>query len=121
MNNIQFISILLDCGSYDLSRFFTKLDKYEDTVFRDDADFSYRKLIENVKDNYNDYNIESLNEGLDIMALQSAFDQVDSSDEFEELVWDGFKYGSNNEFWFDNEEKLKKAEEWEEFSALLKL
>lgn len=123
MNN-NFVSILLDCGPYDVSEFFRKLDKYEDTVFYNDDDFSYNKLVENVRDNYSDYGLDAFNKELDIMAIESAFNQVESSDEFEELVWTGFNgyYDfSNNYFWFDNVEELKEFDEWEEFANLLKL
>ncbi|MFD3388580.1 hypothetical protein [Ligilactobacillus salivarius] len=124
MSNNVFISVLLNCGSYDVSCFFRKLDKYEDTVFDNDDDFSYNKLIENVKDNYEDYDIDSLNKELDLMAIRSALDQAECCDEFEELVWNGLNgyYNcSENYFGFDNEKELRKFEEWEKFSKLLPL
>ena len=125
MTNNAFVAILLGCGSYDISSFFEKLDRYEDTVFSEDYEFTYQKLIEKVKEDYGkNYDIDSFNKELDLMAIESALDQVESSDKFEELVWNGFNgyYScSNNFFGFDNEKELKKFEEWRKFSELLPL
>lgn len=125
MENQLFVATVLDCGTNDLNTFFAKLDKYEDTVFWNDKDFSYNKVIENVRDNYGgEFTINTLNEEIDIMAVKSALKQSESSDEFSELVWDGFNgyySGYANEFWFDNVKQLQTFEEWEEFANLLGL
>ena len=101
MTNNAFIAILLGCGSYDISSFFEKLDRYEDTVFAEDYEFSYQKLIEKVKEDYGEeYDIDSFNKELDLMAIESALDQAESSDKFEELVWNGLNgcYNASNNF-----------------------
>ena len=125
MTNNAFIAILLGCGSYDISSFFEKLDRYEDTVFAEDYEFSYQKLIEKVKEDYGEeYYIDSFNKELDLMAIESALDQAESSDKFEELVWNGLNgcyNASNNFFGFDNEKELREFGEWDKFSKLLPL
>ena len=125
MTNNAFIAILLGCGSYDISSFFEKLDRYEDTVFAEDYEFSYQKLIEKVKEDYDEeYDIDSFNKELDLMAIESALDQAESSDKFEELVWNGLNgcyNASNNFFGFDNEKELREFGEWDKFSKLLPL
>ncbi|MFD3388569.1 hypothetical protein [Ligilactobacillus salivarius] len=125
MTNNAFIAILLGCGSYDISSFFEKLDRYEDTVFAEDYEFSYQKLIEKVKEDYGEeYDIDSFNKELDLMAIESALDQAESSDKFEELVWNGLNgcyNASNNFFGFDNEKELREFGEWDKFSKLLSL
>lgn len=125
MTNNAFIAILLGCGSYDISSFFEKLDRYEDTVFAEDYEFSYQKLIEKVKEDYGEeYDIDSFNKELDLMAIESALDQAESSDKFEELVWNGLNgcyNASNNFFGFDNEKELREFGEWDKFSKLLPL
>lgn len=124
MENNLFVATMLDCGTNDLNSFFTKLDKYEDTVFFNDDDFSYNRVVENVKDDYDEFTINTLNEEIDRMAIVSALEQVESSDEFSELVWDGFNGyydASDNKFWFDNVKELKTFDEWKEFASLLGL
>lgn len=125
MTNNAFTAILLGCGSYDISSFFEKLDRYEDTVFAEDYEFSYQKLIEKVKEDYGEeYDIDSFNKELDLMAIESALDQAESSDKFEELVWNGLNgcyNASNNFFGFDNEKELREFGEWDKFSKLLPL
>ena len=125
MTNNAFIAIQLGCGSYDISSFFEKLDRYEDTVFAEDYEFSYQKLIEKVKEDYGEeYDIDSFNKELDLMAIESALDQAESSDKFEELVWNGLNgcyNASNNFFGFDNEKELREFGEWDKFSKLLPL
>lgn len=122
MENNLFVATMLDCGTNDLSSFFAKLDNYEDTVFFNDENFSYNKVVENVRDNYDEFTINTLNEEIDRMAIVSALEQVGSSKEFESAIWEGFNGYYNaydNKFWFDKE--LKTFDEWKEFASLLGL
>ncbi len=124
MNNNLFVATMLDCGTNDLSSFFAKLDNYEDTVFFNDEDFSYNKVVENVRDNYDKFTINALNMEVDTMAVESALRQVESSEEFKLAIWDGFNGyydASYNKFWFDNVKELKTFDEWKEFASLLGL
>ena len=124
MNNNLFVAVMLDCGLFDLYSFFAKLDNYEDTVFFDDEDFSYEKIVENVRDNYDEFTINTLNREIDTMAVESALRQVESSEEFKLAIWDGFNGYYNaydNKFWFDNVKELKTFDEWKEFANLLNL
>lgn len=128
MENNLFVATMLGCGTYDLNVFFKKLDRYEDTVFLNDEEFSYQALIEETKFNAGDgYGINDLMEALDCMAVDSALSQITQSEkfnEFDELVHEGmqgwYNYSDNN-FYFDNEEELEKFDEWKEFSELLDL
>ena len=45
MENNLFVATMLGCGTYDLNIFFKKLDRYEDTVFLNDDDFSFILLL----------------------------------------------------------------------------
>ena len=124
MENNLFVATMLDCGTNDLNSFFAKLDKYEDTVFFNDDDFSYNRVVENVRDDFDEFTINALNEEIDRMAIVSALEQVESSREFELAVWNGFNGyydASYNEFWFDNVKELKTFDEWKEFASLLGL
>lgn len=124
MNNNLFVATMLDCGLFDLYSFFAKLDNYEDTVFFNDENFSYNKVVENVRDNYDEFTINTLNEEIDRMAIVSALEQVGSSKEFELAIWEGFNGYYNaydNKFWFDNVKELKTFDEWKEFASLLGL
>lgn len=128
MENNLFVATMLGCGTYDLNVFFGRLDKYEDTVFLHDEEFSYEKLIEETKFRAgNDYGLNDLMETLDYMAVDSALGQVTQSekfDEFNDLVFESmqgwYNYADNN-LYFDNEEELEKFDEWKEFSELLDL
>ena len=128
MENNLFVATMLGCGTYDLNIFFEKLDGYEDTVFLHDEEFSYEKLIEETKFRAgNDYGLNDLMETLDYMAVDSALGQIEKSEkfnEFDDLVHESmqgwYNYADNN-FYFDNEEELKKFNEWKEFSELLGL
>lgn len=124
MENNLFVATMLDCGTNDLNSFFAKLDKYEDTVFFNDDDFSYNRVVENVRDNYDKFTINALNMEVDTMAVESALKQVESSEEFKLAIWDGFNGyydASYNKFWFDNVKELKTFDEWKEFVSLLGL
>ena len=124
MENNLFVATMLDCGTNDLNSFFAKLDKYEDTVFFNDDDFSYNRVVENVRDDFDEFTINALNEEIDRMAIVSALEQVESSREFELAVWNGFNGyydASYNEFWFDNVKELKTFDEWKGFASLLEL
>lgn len=124
MENNLFVATMLDCGTNDLNSFFAKLDKYEDTVFFNDDDFSYNRVVENVRDNYDKFTINALNMEVDTMAVESALKQVESSEEFKLAIWDGFNGyydASYNKFWFDNVKELKMFDEWKEFASLLGL
>lgn len=124
MENNLFVATMLDCGTNDLNSFFAKLDKYEDTVFFNDDDFSYNRVVENVRDNYDKFTINALNMEVDTMAVESALKQVESSEEFKLAIWDGFNGyydASYNRFWFDNVKELKTFDEWKEFASLLGL
>ncbi|GET05384.1 hypothetical protein SY212_04140 [Ligilactobacillus agilis] len=124
MENNLFVATMLDCGIYDVNNFFERLNKYENTVFFNDDDFSYERVIENVRDDYDEFTINTLNKEIDRMAIVSALEQVGSSEEFRVAVWNGFKYYYNyacNKFWFDNIKELKSFDEWKEFASLLGL
>lgn len=128
MENNLFVATMLGCGTYDLDVFFGRLDKYEDTVFLHDEEFSYEKLIEETKFRAgNDYGLNDLMETLDYMAVDSALGQVTQSekfDEFNDLVFENLRWSYNYsyiEFYFDDKEELKKFDEWKEFSELLGL
>ena len=128
MENNLFVATMLGCDTYDLNIFFEKLDKYEDTVFLHDEEFSYEKLIEETKFRAgNDYGLNDLMETLDYMAVDSALGQVTQSeifDEFNDLVFENLRWSYNYsyiEFYFDDKEELKKFDEWKEFSELLGL
>ena len=131
MENNLFVAVMLGCGTNDLGVFFERLDRYEDTVFLNDEEFSYEALIEETKFNvgvgYGSYDINDLMETLDYMAVNSALNQVEKSEQFNEfdnLVHEGMncRYNySDYAFKFDNEEELKKFDEWKEFSELLGL
>lgn len=124
MNNNLFVATMLECGTNDLGSFFAKLDNYEDTVFFNDEDFSYNKVVENVRDNYDKFTINALNMEVDTMAVESALRQVESSEKFKLATWDGFNGyydASYNKFWFDNVKELKTFDEWKEFASLLGL
>ena len=128
MENNLFVATMLGCGTNDLGVFFERLDRYEDTVFLNDDDFSYQKLIEET--NFmcgSEYGFNDLMEALDCMAVDSALGQIEKSEkfnEFDDLVHESmqgwYNYADNN-FYFDNEEELKKFNEWKEFSELLGL
>ena len=128
MENNLFVATMLDCGTLDLNIFFKKLDNYEDTVFWNDEEFSYQKLIEETKFRAgDDWSFNDLMETLDYMAVDSALGQVEKSEkfnEFDDLVRDSirgwYNYADNN-LYFDNEEELEKFDEWKEFSELLGL
>lgn len=128
MENNLFVATMLGCGTLDLNIFFKKLDNYEDTVFWNDEEFSYQKLIEETKFGAgDDWDFNDLMETLDYMAVDSALRQVTQSerfDEFDDLVRDSrrgwYNYADNN-LYFDNEEELEKFDEWKEFSELLGL
>ena len=128
MENNLFVATMLGCGTNDLGVFFERLDRYEDTVFLNDEEFSYEALIEETKFNVGDgYDINSLMETLDYMAVDSALGQVEKSEkfnEFDDLVHENirgwYNYASSKLF-FDNKEELKKFDEWKEFSELLGL
>ena len=122
------VAVMLDCGSNDLGGFFDRLDRYEDTVFFHDEEFSYEKLIEETKFRAgNDYGLTDLMETLDYMAVDSALGQVTQSekfDEFNDLVFENLRWSYNyasSKLYFDNKEELKKFDEWKEFSELLGL
>ena len=84
MENNLFVATMLGCDTYDLNIFFEKLDKYEDTVFLHDEEFSYEKLIEETKFRAgNDYGLNDLMETLDYMAVDSALGQVTQSEKFD--------------------------------------
>lgn len=128
MENNLFVATMLGCGTNDLDVFFGRLDKYEDTVFLHDEEFSYEKLIEETKFRAgNDYGLNDLMETLDYMAVDSALGQVTQSekfDEFNDLVFENLRWSYNYsyiEFYFDDKEELKKFDEWKEFSELLGL
>lgn len=128
MENNLFVATMLGCGTNDLDVFFGRLDKYEDTVFLHDEEFSYEKLIEETKFRAgNDYGLNDLMETLDYMAVDSALGQVTQSekfDEFNDLVFENLRWSYNYsyiEFYFDDKEELKKFDEWKEFSELLNL
>lgn len=128
MENNLFVATMLGCGTNDLDVFFCRLDKYEDTVFLHDEEFSYEKLIEETKFRAgNDYGLNDLMETLDYMAVDSALGQVTQSekfDEFNNLVFENLRWSYNYsyiEFYFDDKEELKKFDEWKEFSELLGL
>ena len=128
MENNLFVATMLGCGTYDLNVFFEKLDRYEDTVFFHDEEFSYEKLIEETKFRAgNDYGLNDLMETLDYMAVDSALGQVTQSekfDEFNDLVFENLRWSYNyasSKLYFDNKEELKKFDEWKEFSELLGL
>lgn len=128
MENNLFVATMLGCGTNDLDVFFGRLDKYEDTVFLHDEEFSYEKLIEETKFRAgNDYGLNDLMETLDCMAVDSALGQVTQSekfDEFNDLVFENLRWSYNYsyiEFYFDDKEELKKFNEWKEFSELLGL
>ena len=128
MENNLFVATMLGCGTNDLDVFFGRLDKYEDTVFLHDEEFSYEKLIEETKFRAgNDYGLNDLMETLDYMAVDSALGQVTQSekfDEFNDLVFENLRWSYNYSYtklWFDNKEKLKSFDEWKEFSELLGL
>ena len=128
MENNLFVATMLGCGTYDLNVFFKKLDRYEDTVFLNDDDFSYQALIEQVKfETGNNYDINDLMQALDYMAVDSALGQIEKSEkfnEFDELVYksiNGTYDYSYSKLYFDNKEELKKFDEWKEFSELLSL
>lgn len=128
MENNLFVATMLGCGTNDLDVFFGRLDKYEDTVFLYDEEFSYEKLIEETKFRAgNDYGLNDLMETLDYMAVDSALGQVTQSekfDEFNDLVFENLRWSYNYsyiEFYFDDKEELKKFDEWKEFSELLGL
>ena len=128
MENNLFVAVMLGCGTNDLGVFFERLDRYEDTVFLNDEEFSYQALIEETKFNVGDgYDINGLMETLDYMAVDSALGQVEKSEkfnEFDKLVHESMncRYNySDYTFKFDNEEELKKFDEWKEFSELLGL
>ncbi|MCL8204272.1 hypothetical protein M5361_03495 [Ligilactobacillus agilis] len=127
MENNLFAATMLGCGTNDLNGFFAKLDKYEDTVFFDDEDFSYQKIVKNVRYAWNGkFTIDTLNIVLDEMAVESALKQVESSEEFRLAIWDGFNgyyniHDNAKEFWFDNVKQIQTFEEWEEFANLLGL
>lgn len=128
MENNLFVATMLGCGTNDLDVFFGRLDKYEDTVFLHDEEFSYEKLIEETKFRAgNDYGLNDLMETLDYMAVDSALGQVTQSekfDEFNDLIFENLRWSYNYsyiEFYFDDKEELKKFDEWKEFSELLDL
>ena len=128
MENNLFVATMLGCGTNDLDVFFGRLDKYEDTVFLHDEEFSYEKLIEETKFRAgNDYGLNDLMETLDYMAVDSALGQVTQSekfDEFNDLVFENLRWSYNYsyiEFYFDDKEELKKFDEWKKFSELLGL
>ncbi|MFD3388864.1 hypothetical protein [Ligilactobacillus salivarius] len=128
MENNLFVAVMLGCGTNDLGVFFERLDRYEDTVFLHDEEFSYEKLIEETKFRAgNDYGLNDLMETLDYMAVDSALGQVTQSekfDEFNDLVFENLRWSYNYsyiEFYFDDKEGLKKFDEWKEFSELLGL
>lgn len=128
MENNLFVATMLGCGTNDLDVFFERLDRYEDTVFLHDEEFSYEKLIEETKFRAgNDYGLNDLMETLDYMAVDSALGQVTQSekfDEFNDLVFENLRWSYNYsyiEFYFDDKEELKKFDEWKEFSELLNL
>ena len=128
MENNLFVATMLGCGTYDLNVFFERLDRYEDTVFFHDEEFSYEKLIEETKFRAgNDYGLNDLMETLDYMAVDSALGQVTQSekfDEFNDLVFENLRWSYNyasSKLYFDNKEELKKFDEWKEFSELLGL
>lgn len=128
MENNLFVATMLGCGTNDLDVFFGRLDKYEDTVFLHDEEFSYEKLIEETKFRAgNDYGLNDLMETLDYMAVDSALGQVTQSekfDEFNDLVFENLRWSYNYsyiEFYFADKEELKKFDEWKEFSELLGL
>ena len=86
MENNLFVATMLGCGTNDLDVFFGRLDKYEDTVFFHDEEFSYEKLIEETKFRAgNDYGLNDLMETLDYMAVDSALGQVTQSEKFDEF------------------------------------
>lgn len=128
MENNLFVATMLGCGTYDLNVFFKKLDRYEDTVFLNDDNFSYQKLIEETKFEVgSEYGFNDLMMALDYMAVDSALGQVEKSEkfnEFDDLVRESirgwYNYADNN-LYFDNEEELEKFDEWKEFSELLDL
>ena len=127
-NLFLFVAVMLDCGTNDLGVFFERLDRYEDTVFFHDEEFSYEKLIEETKFRAgNDYGLNDLMETLDYMAVDSALGQVTQSekfDEFNDLVFENLRWSYNyasSKLYFDNKEELKKFDEWKEFSELLGL
>lgn len=128
MENNLFVATMLGCGTNDLDVFFGRLDKYEDTVFLHDEEFSYEKLIEETKFRAgNDYGLNDLMETLDYMAVDSALRQVTQSEKFDEFndlalesIRGWYNYADNN-LYFDNKEELKKFDEWKEFSELLDL
>ena len=128
MENNLFVATMLGCGTNDLGVFFERLDRYEDTVFFHDEEFSYEKLIEETKFRAgNDYGLNDLMETLDYMAVDSALGQVTQSekfDEFNDLVFENLRWSYNyasSKLYFDNKEELKKFDEWKEFSELLDL
>lgn len=120
--NELFLAILLDCGTNDLNKFLYELDLHEDNVFENDDDFCYEKLKERAVVISSDLNINALFQALDELVFESAFEQIEASEEFIECVNESFagEYNySNHVVSFNNIDELKSFDEWEQFSKLI--
>lgn len=120
--NELFLATLLDCGTIDLAKFLYELDLHEDNVFSNDIDFCYEKLKERAIVISSDLNINDLFQALDELVFESAFEQIEASEEFIECVNESFagEYNySNHVVGFNNIDELKSFDEWEQFSKLI--